>query len=169
MIFSALLVVAGCVVPPVDGVVAFPYVAPACDYCAGHRTIDFEQSVGRLVVAPVSGQITFAGEVVDREFVTIDPGPSTGFGRDVLFTVGGLHIDPDVKSGRVVTSGARLGLSNGLIYLSMRYIIEGKAARYVDPTPYVASRRTRARLIPNSRQGGRRAPERLSCPASFGR
>lgn len=169
MIFSVLLAVASCLIPPVDGAVAFPYVEPACEYCAGHRTIDFQQSVGRRVVAPVAGQITFAGTVVNQQFVTIDPAPSTGFGPEVVLTVGGLDIDPDVESGQVVTSGERIGASNGMLHLSMRYIMEGKPARYVDPTPYVASRRTRARLIPNSRRGGRRGVDRLSCPASFGR
>lgn len=172
--FSVLLVAASCLIQPVEGAVAFPYVEPACDYCAGHRTIDFAPSnfapsVGRRVVAPVAGQITFAGTVVDQQFVSIDPAPSTGFGPEVVVTVGGLDIDPDVELGQVVTSGERIGVSNGLIHLSMRYIIEGKSARYVDPTPFVARRRTRARLIPNSRRGGRQAADRLSCPASFGR
>jgi len=169
VILFAFLVTASCLVPPVDTAVAFPYIEPACAYCPGRRTIDFEQSVGRSVVSPVAGRITFAGKVVDQQFVTIDPTPSTGFDPAVVLTIGGLVIGPDVGSGQIVKSGEQIGVSNGLIHLSMRYISEGKPARYVDPTPYVGRRQTRARLIPNSRRGGRPVAQRLSCPASFGR
>ena len=155
--------------PPVNGAVAFPFVAPACDYCAGHRTIDFEQSVGRDVISPVAGRITFAGTVVDQQFVSIDPGPESGFGPEVVVTIGGLIRDPQVTSGQVVQAGQRLGMTDGLIHLSMRYIIEGKPTRYVDPTPFLARRRSRVRLIPNSRTGRRPTQSQLSCSASFGR
>ena len=169
MILSALFVAASCLIPPVAGAVAFPYVEPPCEFCAGHRTIGFEQSVGRLVVAPVAGRITFAGKVVDQQFVTIEPDSTTGFGPEIVVTIGGLIRDPSVQSGQIVEAGQRLGASNGLIHLSMRYIVAGKPARYVDPTSYVARRRARVRLIPNSRTGGRRSQSQLSCPVSFGR
>jgi hypothetical protein len=169
VILFTFFVTASCLVPPVNTAVAFPYVEPACAYCPGRRTIDFEQSVGGSVVSPVAGRITFAGKVVDQQFVTIDPTPSTGFDPAVVLTIGGLVIDPDVRSGQIVKSGGQIGVSNGLIHLSMRYISEGKPARYVDPTPYVGRRRTRARLIPHSRRGGRPVAQQLSCPASFGR
>jgi hypothetical protein len=169
VILFAFLVTASCLVPPVDTAVAFPYVEPACVYCPGRRTIDFGQSVGRSVVAPVAGRITFAGKVVDQQFVTIDPDPTTGFGPEIVVTIGGLIRDPSVQSGQFVQAGQRLGASNGLIHLSMRYISEGKPARYVDPTSYIARLRARARLIPNARTGGRRSQSQLSCPVSFGR
>ena len=169
MILFALLVSASCLVPPVNGAVAFPYVEPSCEFCAGHRTIDFEQSVGRDVISPVAGRITFAGTVVNQQFVSIDPGPESGFGPEVVVTIGGLVRDPSVKSGQIVRAGQRLGMTDGLIHLSMRYIMEGKPARYVDPTPFLARRRSRVRLIPNSRTGGRRSQSQLSCPVSFGR
>jgi len=155
--------------PPINGTVAFPYVEPSCEFCAGHRTIDFEQSVGRDVISPVVGRITFAGTVVDQQFVSIDPSPESGFGPEVVVTVGGLVRDPQVRSGQVVQVGQRLGMTDGLIHLSMRYINEGKPARYVDPTPFLARRRSRVRLIPNSRVGGRRPSSQLTCAASFGR
>lgn len=169
MILFAFFVTASCLVPPVDMAVAFPYVEPACAYCPGRRTIVYEESRGRSVVAPVAGRITFAGKVVDRHFVTIDPAPSTGFEPEVVLTIGGLVIDPDVASGWVLARGDRIGISHGLIHLSMRYIIEGRPARYVDPTPYVGRHRSRVRLIPNSRRGGRPTVRLLSCLASFGR
>ena len=169
MILLAFFVAANCLIPPVSGAVAFPYVEPSCEFCAGHRTIDFEQTEGREVIAPVTGRITFAGMVVGQQFVTIDPDPKSGFGPDVVVTVGGLIRDPTVKSGLVVRAGQPLGTADGLIRLSMRYIVEGRPARYVDPTPFLARRRSRVRLIPNSRIGGRRTTSQLLCAASFGR
>ena len=169
MILLAFFVAANCLIPPVSGAVAFPYVEPSCQFCAGHRTIDFEQTEGREVIAPVTGRITFAGMVVGQQFVTIDPDPKSGFGPDVVVTVGGLIRDPTVKSGLVVRAGQPLGTADGLIRLSMRYIVEGRPARYVDPTPFLARRRSRVRLIPNSRIGGRRTTSQLLCAASFGR
>ena len=169
MILLAFFVAANCLIPPVAGAVAFPYVEPSCEFCAGHRTIGFEQSVGRPVVAPVAGRITFAGQVVDQQFVTIDPDQRSGFGPEIVVTIGGLVRDPSVQSGQIVQAGQRLGVSNGLIHLSMRYIVTGRPARYVDPTSYLARLRARVRLIPNSRTGGRRSQSQLSCPVSFGR
>ena len=169
MILLAFFVAANCLIPPVHEAVAYPYVEPSCEFCAGHRTIDFEQAEGREVIAPVAGHITFAGMVVDQQFVTIDPDPQSGFGPEVLVTIGGLIRDPTVKSGLTVWAGQPLGTSNGLIHLSMRYIVEGRPARYVDPTPFLARRRSRVRLIPNSRIGGRRTTSQLLCAASFGR
>ena len=169
MILLSIFVAANCLIPPVAGAVAFPYVEPSCDFCAGHRTIGFEQSVGRDVISPVAGRITFAGTVVNQQFVTIDPDLRSGFGPEIVVTIGGLIRDPSVQSGQIVQTGQRLGASNGLIHLSMRYIVAGRPARYVDPTAYLARRRTRVRLIPNSRTGGRRSQSQLSCAVSFGR
>ena len=169
MTLLAFFVAANCLIPPVHGAVAYPYVEPSCEFCAGHRTIDFEQTEGREVIAPVAGHITFAGMVVGQQFVTIDPDPKSGFGPDVVVTVGGLIRDPTVKSGVAVRAGQALGTADGLIHLSMRYIVEGKPARYVDPTSFLARRRSRVRLIPNSRTGGRPTQSWLSCAASFGR
>jgi len=169
VILFAVFAAANCLIPPVSGAVVFPYVEPSCEFCAGHRTIDFEQSLGREVITPVAGRITFAGTVVDQQFVTIDPDLKSGFGPEVLVTIGGLIRDPQVTSGQVVQAGQQLGTSDGLIHLSMRYIVVGKPARYIDPTPFLARRRSRVRLIPNSRIGGRHTQSQLRCPASFGR
>ena len=169
MTLLAFFVAANCLIPPVHGAVAYPYVEPSCQFCAGHRTIDFAQTEGREVIAPVTGRITFAGMVVGQQFVTIDPDPKSGFGPDVVVTVGGLIRDPTVKSGLAVQAGQALGTVDGLVHLSMRYIVEGRPARYVDPTPFLARRRSRVRLIPNSRIGGRRTTSQLLCAASFGR
>lgn len=169
MILFALFAAANCLIPPVQGAVAFPYVEPSCEFCAGHRTVDFAQTVGLQVIAPVAGHITFAGMVVGQQFVTIDPDPQAGFGPDVVVTVGGLLRDPAVRSGLTVRAGQPLGTTAGLIHLSVRHIVEGRPARYIDPTPFLAHRRSRVRLIPNSRTGGRRTQSQLLCSASFGR
>ena len=169
MIVFSLLLSVQCLLAPVQTPVAFPYVEPPCEFCEGRRTIDFAQSVGQSVFAPIAGRITFAGIVVDQGYVTIDPSPGTGYGPEVLITVGGLVIDANIVSGRNVHVGERIGVSNGLIHLSMRSIREGKSARYVDPTAYLGRRRPRVRLIPHSGVGARRAQIGLTCPASFGR
>ena len=173
MIVVSLLLSVQCLLAPVQTPVAFPYVEPPCEYCAGRRTIDFAQSVGQSVVAPIGGRITFAGTVVDQGYVTIDPSPGTGYGPEVLITVGGLVIDANIVSnivsGRNVQVGERIGVSHGLVRLSMRSIREGQSARYIDPTPFLGRRRPRARLIPHSGFGSRRAQIGLTCSASFGR
>ena len=169
MVFLAFFFASHCLIPPAAGAVAFPYVEPPCEFCAGHRTIDFQQSVGREVIAPVAGRITFAGKVVDQQFVTIDPDLESGFGPEIVVTIGGLIRDPTVQSGQIVQAGQRLGATNGLIHLSMRYIVAGKSARYVDPTAYLARYRNQVRLIPNARTGARHSQSQLRCPASFGR
>ena len=47
------------------------YLAPESEYGPGHRGVDSVQELGSLVKAPVSGRISFAGLVVDRQIVTI--------------------------------------------------------------------------------------------------
>lgn len=47
------------------------YLAPASKYGPGHRGVDLAQPVGSAIKAPLSGEIAFAGIVVDREVVTI--------------------------------------------------------------------------------------------------
>lgn len=46
------------------------YAAPQTRYGAGHRGIDVATHVGERVFAPMSGQITFVGHVVDEDIVT---------------------------------------------------------------------------------------------------
>lgn len=45
--------------------------APPLAYGPGHRGVDFAAQAGQLVVAPVSGRVTFVGEVAGVGTVTI--------------------------------------------------------------------------------------------------
>ena len=47
------------------------YEAPLTEYGAGHRGIDLEAPIGTEVIAPVSGEISFSGQVGYRESITI--------------------------------------------------------------------------------------------------
>ena len=52
------------------------YEAPLTEYGAGHRGIDIAAPLGIEVIAPVSGEISFAGQVGYRESITIRFGAS---------------------------------------------------------------------------------------------
>jgi hypothetical protein len=47
------------------------YVAPKTEYAAGHRGVDFRQELNSIINAPVDGEISFVGLVVDRPVVTV--------------------------------------------------------------------------------------------------
>jgi len=47
------------------------YEAPMTEYGAGHRGIDLAAPIGTQVIAPVSGEIIFSGQVGYRESITI--------------------------------------------------------------------------------------------------
>jgi hypothetical protein len=47
------------------------YVSPKTEYAAGHRGVDFRQELNSIINAPVAGEVSFVGLVVDRPVVTI--------------------------------------------------------------------------------------------------
>jgi hypothetical protein len=47
------------------------FVSPKTEYAAGHRGVDFRQELNSIINAPVDGEISFVGMVVDRPVVTI--------------------------------------------------------------------------------------------------
>lgn len=51
--------------------VSGPYLAPATPYTSGHRGIDLPASPGGTVRAPVAGEVSFVGHVVDRGVLSI--------------------------------------------------------------------------------------------------
>lgn len=52
------------------------YEAPLTEYGAGHRGIDLPATLGTEVLAPVSGEVSFAGQVGYRNSITISFGGS---------------------------------------------------------------------------------------------
>lgn len=85
--------------PPLAGELRLvhPFRAPASPWGAGHRGVDLAAAVGREVIAPASGTVTFSGGVVDRGVVTI--GHAGGL-RSSLEPV-----DPLVRAGERVSAG----------------------------------------------------------------
>lgn len=163
----AVLVASLCLVPPVNAPVVEAFDAPACPYCAGHRTIDYASGAGQPVVAPIAGRIAFAGEVAGRRYVSIRSGEHT-------VTVGGLG-PLAVAAGAIVAAGQVVGLSRSsgagarpaLVTLSLRRDVGESVEHYLDPGPYLAHRVGRARLVPTDGTRPRRtaARTRLVCPA----
>jgi hypothetical protein len=158
----------GCLQPPVTGRVVAPFVAPACPFCAGHRTIDFSSVLGEAVVSPVAGTVTFYGFVAGRLYVTIDPTDSTTFAPGTVVTVGGLLLDdvsaegPNPRRGDPVRQGERVGDAGGWpISLSVRRSRPDGA--YLDPGPLLGRWRSVARLVPRNGPG-RTVSSVLTCP-----
>ena len=164
-----------CLQPPVSGRVIAPYVAPACPYCPGHRTIDFASTLGEAVLSPVAGTVAFYGFVGGRLYITIDPHDSTTFAPGMVVTVGGLLLDdvsaegPNPRRGDPVRRGERVGDAGGWpITLSVRRTSPGEnngVGQYLDPGPMLGRWRVSARLVPRSGRW-RSSPPRLVCPAT---
>ncbi|WP_066519716.1 murein hydrolase activator EnvC family protein [Curtobacterium ammoniigenes] len=106
--------------------------APAHDFGAGHRGVDFRVRIGEPVRAPDSGTVSFAGPVAGRPVVVIEH-------------VGGLRstidaADPEVRAGQRVARGQLIGTARGdhcagreaCLHLGARI-----GEQYVDPTPYL--------------------------------
>lgn len=159
-----------CLQPPVSGRVVAPFVAPACPYCPGHRTVDFASVLGEAVVSPVAGTVAFYGFVGGRLYITIDPVDSATFAPGTVVTVGGLLLDdvsaegPNPRRGDPVRQGERVGDAGGWpVTLSVRR--PGTEGPYLDPTPMLGRWRVAARLVPRSGRW-RSTPPRLVCPAA---
>lgn len=125
-----------CVVPPpraaLPGPVIVPFVAPACERCAGHRGVTV--AVTGQVHALLDGVVTFDGTVGGRRYLV------TRIGTDLRLTYGDLTGD-SWEPGTAVRRGMPLGVSGGQIYVGLR-----RGRRPVDPTLVVG--RPGARLVP---------------------
>jgi hypothetical protein len=127
--------------PPavLPGPVVRPFVAPACERCAGHRGVTV--AVTGPVRALLDGIVTFDGQVGTRRFTVMRVGP------DVRLTYGDLA-GQRWETGSVVPRGTVIGTSAGLLYLGVR-----RGDRPIDPGLVVG--RAGPRLLP---------PAALSCP-----
>ncbi|MGO3147461.1 MAG: M23 family metallopeptidase [Leucobacter sp.] len=94
--------------PPLDAPlrVSGPYRAPPTPYAAGHRGIDLPAHPGEQVFAPVSGVVSFAGRVVDRQVLSIRVDART------VVTLEPLELaDTDLEAGEVVHRGEQIGVA----------------------------------------------------------
>lgn len=134
---------------PVDSPIVGRFIAPACPYCAGRRTIEFRSAPDGAVRAPISGDVSFAGLVAGTSFVTITvSGPESQ--PTWLVTIAGVRADTTLVTGMRVDAGSRLGSAlTTAIRMSLRRVVPGAVAEYVDPEPSVLRWRGPVRLIPD--------------------
>ena len=155
---AGLLVVAAlavCYPPPVTAPITVPFVQPACEYCPGHRGVEYEVPVGASVRIVANGVVTFAGMVAGTRYVVV-------LQSDGLRATYGLLQASLVTRGDVVSVGQSAGTSGSRLYFGLR----DSADTPVDPTPLLGVQVGRPRLVPTNGTPGRRAPPpRLVCTA----
>lgn len=166
-LLAALAVLAGApsdagalvLAPPVSGPVLDGFDAPT-RYGPGHRGVDLAAPPGTPVRAPAPGTVTFAGQVVDAAWVTVDHGA-------VRTTVGPLA-EVVVRRGQLVARGTVLGTSGrahgtAAVHWSLR-----RGDTYLDP---LAVNRTGARrvatLLPD--RAARGVPTQVHSPRAWSR
>lgn len=94
--------VAGRLLPPVDGPVLRPFLAPSSPYGPGHRGIDYVVAPGALVRAAGPGTVTWSGSVAGNPSVTIDHGGGLSSTYSIL-------AGSEVAEGMWVDRGAWIG------------------------------------------------------------
>lgn len=159
----ARLLVWACLLPPVASPVTRGYEPPACDYCPGHRTVEFRPRAGVGVVSPAPGTVRFSGQVAGTGYVVIEL--AAPWRRGSVVSVGGLLPRPDMDVGTRLAAGQVVGASVGRpVTLSLRREVPGGEAVYSDPAPLLA--RPRPRLVPADGSPTPRRPGRipLVCP-----
>jgi murein DD-endopeptidase MepM/ murein hydrolase activator NlpD len=130
---------------------------PSCQYCSGHRGIDFATERGLPVLAAATGSVTFVGTVAGTRYVVVRHrgGVRATYGG-LATTSNGLAVDGEVAAGAVIGStGERL-------YFGLR--ADDPEESPIDPTPLLGRWRYRARLLPSDGQASRPPPApRLVC------
>jgi murein DD-endopeptidase MepM/ murein hydrolase activator NlpD len=118
---------------PIVGPVVQGFDAPASAFGSGHRGIDIAAPHGTPIVAPGPGHVSFAGEVADSLFVSIDHGgglvSSYSWVSRVL-----------VKRGEPVATGQRVALSgvgHPSIDVAQLHMGVRDDGTYVDPLEYL--------------------------------
>jgi murein DD-endopeptidase MepM/ murein hydrolase activator NlpD len=118
---------------PVVGPVIRGFDAPDSPFGAGHRGIDIAAAVGSPVRAPAAGEVTFAGPVGGRLFLTIDHGgglESTYSWLDALIA----------RRGDLVSGGQLIGRSGaghaGEVVPHLHFGVKLLDV-YVDPLDYL--------------------------------
>ena len=63
---------APCLRPPVVGTVVDPFRAPACEWCAGNRGIEYRVGPDATVRAAATGTVTFVGSVAGTTYLVVE-------------------------------------------------------------------------------------------------
>jgi len=145
-----------CFPPPVSAPIVAPYVQPACEYCPGHRGVEYAPEAGTPVTAVADGTVAFAGVVAGTRYVVVlHPN-----GWKATY---GMLSSASLTRGDVVRRGQVIGLSGTRLYFGLRDI----ADQPVDPTPWLGVVVGRPRLVPTDGRSPRPGPPpRLVCPAA---
>jgi len=133
---GAVAPTAPCYPPPVEAPVVRWFAAPACEWCPGHRGLDFATPVGLPVLAVAGGVASFVGLVARVRYVVIaqDDGLRATYGQLTSTTV---------RQGQRVAAGQQVGSAAELLFFAFR---DGE--RYLDPWPMLGTWERRARLVP---------------------
>ena len=132
--------------PPVDAPVSDPFRRPATPYGAGNRGLEYDTRPGEVVVAAAAGEVTFAGSVAGRRYVTVQH-------RDGVRTAYGPlgRLAPGVRPGTSVAAGDAVGTAGDVVLWTARI-----GDVYVDPAILLAaSGPPRVRLVADRRLGPR--------------
>lgn len=144
---------ADCLLPPVDSPITRPFVAPACQWCAGHRGVNYQPGAGTPVRAAAAGTVTFSGVVVDVLYVVVRHADG------LLATYGGLE-STSRSQGDVIAAGAVVGRSGGELYFGLRTAPD----TYIDPEPLLGELVVPPYLVPTDGTGRRPPPPaRVEC------
>lgn len=156
MIAAVVALAAQCLLPPVAAPVAVPFVQPACEYCPGHRGLEYHVAPRTEVAAAAAGEVTFAGSVAGTRYVVVRH-------VDGLRATYGLLSTVSLTRGDVVAAGTVVGRSSARLYFGLR----DPDGTPVDPTPLIGRLVGRPRLVPVDRTAARPAgPPRLECRVS---
>lgn len=154
----ALVLLASCLLPPIDAPVTDPFRLPACLWCPGNRGIEYGPAPGSPVTAAAAGEVDFVGTVAGTRYVVVEHADGL---RATYGFLGGVR----VRVGDQVAAGDWLATSTDRFYFGLR-----DGDRPVDPTPWLGSIRYPTRLVPLDGGPGRPAGAgRLVCPAQGGR
>jgi len=132
--------------PPVDAPISDPFRPPPTPYGRGNRGLEYDTRPGAVVGVAAAGEVTFAGQVGGRLYVTV------AHADGIRTTYGPLgRIAPGVARGRALDAGAPVGTARGLVLWTARIGDE-----YIDPALLLAASGTlRVRLVPDRRSGPR--------------
>jgi murein DD-endopeptidase MepM/ murein hydrolase activator NlpD len=145
-----------CFVPPVDVPIAIGFQRPECDYCPGHRGVEYHPPAGVAVRAVTAGVVSFAGRVAGTLYVVVAQGDGTRATYGMLLT-------RLVGAGDGVAAGQIVGFASARLYFGMRDADD----RPIDPTGMLGDWVGRPRLIPMDGTGPRAGrPPTLTCAAA---
>lgn len=145
-----------CVVPPVDVPIAIGFQRPACEYCPGHRGVEYHPPAGVPVRAVLGGVVSFAGRVAGTLYVVVaqPDGSRATYGMLLTRLVG---------TGDGVAAGQVIGFASARLYFGLRDPDDDP----IDPTGMLGHWVGRPRLIPLDGTGARKGrPPRLTCAAA---